>query len=276
MNRFLERTIVLALAAASPMVSACDPSPPLDGTTVIIESCDVRIETCLHADEALAQYAGVPDNDLTLLSVAMQASPWRLYDPELRIVSPQELADRLGPHLKPEVKVVRLDANWTATSPGEGRASLAAQVSSALKGFPVTGRDGFVWFKRDGSIRVTRQSFTGRRSGNYLIKPGEDVMSALVPGWAVQFEDKIAEDKSAEGVLLAAVGWDVFMLCPDKALQAFERADSLGSAIAAYNAAVMRLDRAQAGDRAAAIALLGRAAKRGDAKAAALLTTLQK
>lgn len=276
MNAVLSRTLALVLAAACPQAIACDSSLPLDGTAIVIESCDKRVQTCVAASEALVDYAGVPDNDPTLLSVAMQASPWRLYDPEMRIVSPRELADRLRPHLKSEVKLVRLDANWTATSPDAGHASLSAQVSQALSGFPVTGRDGFVWFKPDGSIRTTQQSFTGRRTGNYLIKPGEEVMSALVAGWAVSFEDQLAEDNSADGVLLAAVGWDVFMLCPDKALEAFERADGLGNAIAAYNAAVMRLDRAQAGDRNAAMALLGRAAERGDAKAAELLAGLQK
>lgn len=69
----------------------------------------------------------------------------------------------------------------------------------------------------------------------------------------------------------AAAGWDVFFLCPDKALAGFENAATKGSAIAAYNAALMRLERSLEGDRAAAISLLERAAMLGDATSRALL-----
>lgn len=271
----LAHALLLVLAAASPQAIACEVSLPLDGSTLFVEGCDVRKETCVAGAQALNEYAKAGKDDPSVLSVSLQTSPWRLYDPEWRIVSPQEFAEFLRPHLKPEIKSVRLEANWTAASPGAGHASLAEQVASAIGGIPVEGRDGFVWFMHDGSIRETKQSFTARYSGSYMIKPGADVMTALIPGWAAQFEDELAKQKDANGVLLAAVGWDAFMLCPDRALQGFERADSLGSAIGAYNAAVMRLDRGQDGDRAAALALLERAAKRGDAKSAALLAKLQ-
>lgn len=69
----------------------------------------------------------------------------------------------------------------------------------------------------------------------------------------------------------AAAGWDVFFLCPDKALAGFERAAAKGSAIAAYNAALMRLERGREGDRTAALALLERGVALGDAKSKARL-----
>ena len=56
-------------------------------------------------------------------------------------------------------------------------------------------------------------------------------MVAMVPGAMVQFEDRFAEEGNAEGVLRAGVGSDVFMLCPQGALAAFERAAEMGSAI---------------------------------------------
>jgi TPR repeat protein len=265
----------IACFLASSMALACEPSVPLDGTTLTIASCNPSEERCVVANSAMADYASLPDNNPALLSIALQTSPWRMYDPEQRIVSANELAAMLRPSLGKAIKRVRLDGNWTATSPGAGRKSHAGQVSAALGGVPVDGRAGFLWIASDGGMRVTRQSFTGRRTQRYHVKPGGEVMLALVAGWAIDFEKELADAGEANGVLLAAVGWDVFGLCPERALQAFERADALGSAIGAYNAAVMRLERGKAGDRAAAIELLERAARRKDAKSAALLATLR-
>ena len=100
--------------------------------------------------------------------------------------------------------------------------------------------------------------------GWYHVPRGGDAMVALVPGAMVQFEDRFAEDGRAEGVVRAGVGKDVFMLCPDGALAAFERAAAMGSAIGAYNAGLMH---AEAGRRDDAIRLLERAVALGDAKA---------
>lgn len=63
--------------------------------------------------------------------------------------------------------------------------------------------------------------------------------------------------------MLAAAGQELFFLCPDKALAGYERAAAKGSAVAAYNAALMRLER---GERAAALTLFERGAALGDAK----------
>lgn len=84
--------------------------------------------------------------------------------------------------------------------------------------------------------------------------------------------DQFAEEGRAEGVVRAGVGKDAFMLCPDGALAAFERAAGMGSAIGAYNAGVMH---AEAGDRDAAIKWLEKAAALGDAKAVERLAAMR-
>ena len=45
-----------------------------------------------------------------------------------------------------------------------------------------------------------------------------------------------------EGVVQAGVGYDVFLLCPERALAAFERAARMGSAIGAYNAGLIHAE----------------------------------
>ena len=62
------------------------------------------------------------------------------------------------------------------------------------------------------------------------------------------------------------------MLCPQGALAAFERAGEMGSAIGAYNAGLIH---AEAGEQAAAITWLEKAAALGDAKAAERLAALK-
>jgi TPR repeat protein len=66
------------------------------------------------------------------------------------------------------------------------------------------------------------------------------------------------------------------MLCPERALQAFEYAAQLGHPIAAYNAALMRLDRGGQGDLDAAKELLLKASNAGDKKAQERLQLLNR
>lgn len=89
-------------------------------------------------------------------------------------------------------------------------------------------------------------------------------------GWPAYVQDRIPEN-DADLLMRAAAGWDVFFLCPDKALAGFEHAAAQGSAIAAYNAALMRLERGADGDHAFALALLERGVALGDAKSRARL-----
>lgn len=144
--------------------------------------------------------------------------------------------------------------------------SLADRVSKALGGFPVKGEDGFLWLAKDGSRRTTRQAFTTREgASSYFLPGGSEVFVSLVGGWPAYVQDQIAEN-DADMLMRAAAGWDVFFLCPDKALTGFEHAATIGSPIAAYNAALMRLERGADGDHASALVLLERGAALGDAK----------
>lgn len=162
-------------------------------------------------------------------------------------------------------------ASTSQPSPPGYVPSLADRVSKALDGFPAKGEDGFLWLADDGTRRTTRQAFTVfEGAGAYHVPKGSEVLAPLAAGWPAFVEDRIPED-NAELLMRAAVGWDVFFLCPERALAGFERAAGQGSAIAAYNAAVMRLERNVEGDRAAALALLERGAALGDAKSDARL-----
>jgi TPR repeat protein len=143
---------------------------------------------------------------------------------------------------------------------------------------PVTGMDGFLWIDRTGKMRTTHQAYTGRfNTGPYGVKQGEEVLVPLAGAWASGLEENFPDD--AELLLNAAAGWDIFWHCPDKALAGFEVAAAKGSAIAAYNAALMRLERKQAGDADKALELFERGAALGDepsvAQAAKLRAVIQ-
>lgn len=263
------RKAFLLLGLLMPSVGAfanCASHLPLDGT-LVVPTCTSGSEGCKPAAELLYAYAGVPDNDPTVLTAAVQTSPWRIYDPELRIISPEEFAAMLRPNLTPKMKHVQIQGSWSGVAPGPGLPSLAQRVSKALGGLPVDGLDGFLWVKADGTHRTTRQAFSAWEGGSYFAREGEDVMAALTVGWYTNFHAKFEAEGNAKGLLLAAVGFDTFSLCPDQALAAFEHAAKAGSAVAAYNAAMMRLERDGKGDRDAAQELLQRAAELGDEKA---------
>lgn len=268
--RALALTMAALLLPASAL--ACVPATKLKGT-LSIPYCDPQgnADKCVPGGEAVfkaLEALDIPGE----FTVGIQTSPWRMYDSDDRIVTVDEMAavirkERMEKHLR-----VRLVGSWTAALPeGEG-ATLAQRLSASLEGFPVDGSDGFLWLSAKGAMRTTHQAFSVWKTGWYHVARGEDVMVALVPGALAQFEDQFAEEGRAEGVVRAGVGKDAFMLCPDGALASFERAAGMGSAIGAYNAGVMH---AEAGDRAAAIKWLEKAAALGDAKAAARLTALR-
>jgi hypothetical protein len=184
----------------------------------------------------------------------------------MRILAVDELVGAVRPKLNDTLERIELIGSWTGVSPAPGVASLAERVSKALDGLPVKGEDGFLWLAQDGTRRTSRQAFTLREgAGSYFLPKGSEVLVPLAAGWPAYVQDRIPEDDA--GLLMrAAAGWDVFFLCPDKALAGFEHAAEKGSAIAAYNAALMRLERDADGDRTAALALLERGAALGDAK----------
>ncbi|HEY5849590.1 MAG TPA: hypothetical protein VIT62_02310 [Lysobacter sp.] len=259
---------LLALCLLSPATFACETSHlPLSGA-VSVTTCSPKQGSadCVYSGKALQKYMeAVPDSD-SLFTIGLQASPWRMYDGAMRILTADDLADVVRPQLDGKLERVELIGSWTGVSPGPGVPSLADQVSKALGGFPVTGEDGFLWLAKDGTRRTTRQAFTMREgAGSYYLPEGSEVLAPLVAGWPAFVQDQIPED-DANMLTLAAAGWDVFFLCPDKALAGFEYAATKGSAIAAYNAALMRLERGTDADRAAALALLQRGAALGDDK----------
>ena len=257
---------VLALAIAallSPATAfACVPAKALEGT-LSIPTCDPKADAgdCVPGQQAV--YEALEALDIPgEFTVGIQTSPWRMYDSQDRIVTVDEMAEAVRTQRPAKDLRVRLVGSWTAALPeGEGQ-TLAQRLSAALDGFPVEGSDGFLWLSPKGAMRTTHQAFSVWRTGYYDLPRGGDVMVALVPGALVQFEDRFAEDGIADGVVRAGVGKDVFMLCPDGALAAFERAAAMGSAIGAYNAGLMH---AEAGRRDDAIRLLERAVALGEA-----------
>jgi len=267
------KSILVALCLLSPAALACDAQLPLSGT-VRVETCSPSAGSdpgCRFASEVVYEYMEkVPDSD-AVLTIGLQSSPWRLYDGDMRILTVDELAAAIRPKLDRKVERVELIGSWTGVSPVPGMPSLADRLSKALGGLPVKGEDGFLWLAADGSRRTTRQAFTVREgAGSYFVPEGAEVLVALADGWPAFVEDLIPGDQS-ELQMRAAAGRDVFFLCPDNALAGFERAAAHGSAIAAYNAALMRLERDAEGDRRAALALLERGAALGDGKSASRL-----
>lgn len=257
----------LALLAAAQGVAACESPVPLSGT-ITVPVCDREGPGCRSATPVLYEYTKAQPDDPATLSIALQSSPWRMYDADMRILRVEEVAAMVRPALEPKHKRVDIYGSWSGAAPA-GTPSLASRLSKQLQGFPVTGMDGFLWMDSKGGMRTTRQAYTLRRgAGRYFVPTGEEVMVSLVAGWAAGLEDRLGPE-DGEMMLLAGVGRDVFLLCPEGALTDFEAAAAMGNAIAAYNAAQFRLERNRAGDREAALKLLERAKDLGDAKAAA-------
>ncbi|WP_152984468.1 hypothetical protein [Stenotrophomonas terrae] len=264
---------LLMLCLLSPAAWGCQTTQlPLAGA-VSVPHCPPRqgVDNCVSSGQLLHTYMeAIPDSDEVLI-IALHSSPWRLYDADMRILPVNEFAASIKPALDGKVTRVELIGSWTGASPTSGVPSLADRLSSALGGFPVSGEDGFLWLRKDGSRRTTQQAFTIRDGGgSYFVPEGEELLAPLVVGWYSEAQDVLpAQDAVLQ--LRAAAGWDIFMLCPDNALGGFEHAAKLGSAVAAYNAAIMRLERGGAGDRSAALAMLERGAALGDGKSQALL-----
>ncbi|RTL41359.1 MAG: sel1 repeat family protein [Rhodocyclaceae bacterium] len=267
---------VLLLAASFQVLAECKSPVELKGVVTVDPCTD---EACVSAAEAFFKYSTNKkdsQDDPTVLNISVHASPWRLYDADKRILTIEELAAVAKPHIESGVKRIVLKASWTGVPPGRGEKSLAMKLSDALGGFPVVGADGFVWVAEDGSLRTTHQAVTIFQGGRpYKVQPGREVMASLVAGWPATLEDVFLQAKDDVGIMHAGVGWDVFFLCPDRALQAFEAAARYANPIAAYNAALVRIQRNAKGDRDVAIALLSQAANQGDQKAQMRLAMLR-
>ena len=217
------KPLLLALCLLSPAAFACDDVHlPLSGT-VTVPTCDPdRDADCLYAGDAVHAYMEkVPDSD-EVYTIGLQASPWHLYDGQMRILTVDDLAAMLRPKLDGKVKRIALIGSWTGVSPAAGVPSQADRLSKALDGLPVQGEDGFLWLSADGSRHTTRQAFTLRAgAGSYFVPKGQDMLVALADGWPAYVEDRIPDDQP-ELLMHVGVAKDVFMLCPGEALAAYE------------------------------------------------------
>lgn len=243
-----------------------------------VKTCNPDAEICIDGTDAVHAYAdrSKTKDDPTMLQISIHASPWRFYDGQMRILNVDDLAELARPSIAKGVKRVVLNASWTGVAPVAGGKSLAQQLSAKLNGIPVSGKKGFLWLAKDGSARTTQQAFTIRKgSGPYQIVDGDEVLVSLTAGWPAEMESVFIKEGDAEGIMRAGAGWDVFYLCPERALQAFETAARLAHPIAAYNAAMIRLERKAPGDTEAAKAWLAQAAAAGDKKAEARLLKLR-
>lgn len=265
---FLIVPIVL-LANAEHALAGCESSLKLEGT-MSVECCAPK-EKCIAAATAIYDYSIAAKVDSHTHSLIMHASPWHLYSGDARILTVEELAEIAKAKIGDNGKRIDLIASWSGVAPNNNVKSLAEQLSGLLKGFPVRGMDGFVWIGKDGSVRTTRQAFTTMPKCPYGIHRGEEVMVSLVWGWMIEYEEDYVKKQNAEGILRVGAAWDIFMLCPERALQSFEAAAKLANPVAAYNAALIRLERGKDGDLEAATKLLEQAAALGDSKAQARL-----
>lgn len=250
----------------------CESSLKLEGSISISCCAD---EDCISAAEAVYEYTENTDDDPTIYSIAIQSSPWHLYDGEMRILALEELAQLIKPELTEPIKSVLLVGSWTGIAPEINGKSIAQKLSQLLDGFPVTGMNGFIWLDKDGNVRTTKQAFTMKPNCPYRIHQGDEVMVSLVAGWPVEFEQLYFDNNDGEGLLLSGAGWDIYMLCPENALNRYETAAKLGNPIAAYNAALMYIENNQKDNLEMAISYLEKAVALGDRKAQLKLQEIQ-
>lgn len=252
------------IAVLPDVARACLSSPTLHGA-LTIPQCDPRARAadCTPAAEVLHQRLeafDIPD----VFTIGLQSSPWRMYDADARILTVEDVANGVRASRPESDRRVHLIGSWTAARPDGSTDTLAHRLSSALDGLPVDGSDGFLWLDQNGNMRTTRQAASLRITGPYAVHETDDVMMALIPGALIDYEAGLDEQGNAEGLVHVGMGYDAFLLCPERALAAFERAAELGSAIGAYNAGLIH---AEAGRRADATAWLRRAVALGDQRA---------
>src|SRR5687767_13355430 len=117
---------LLVLCLLSPAALACDTSHlPLSGA-ISVRTCSPTQDSvdCVYSGQALSEYMeAIPDND-SLYSIGLHASPWRMYDAEMRVLTVDDVADVVRPRLDGKLEGVELIASWTGVSPEPGAPSL--------------------------------------------------------------------------------------------------------------------------------------------------------
>jgi hypothetical protein len=265
--------VLLSVALLPALGHSCEQASALEGT-LSIPHCDPASAGANCVPGAQAVHQALEALEIPgVFTIGVQTSPWRMYDAQGRILTVAEVAAAIRAARPDSDRRVYLAGSWTAARPDGGGETLAHRLSVALDGFPVDGSDGFLWLSPSGAMRTTKQAVSVWKAGSYSVERGEDVLTALVPGAMAQFEDQFGRDGLAAGVVEAGIGFDVFMLCQERARAAFERAARMGSPIGAYNAGLMH---AEHGDRAAAATWLELAQSLGEAKAANALAELER
>lgn len=148
---------------------ACDTSHFHLSGTLRVATCSPRQDpNCIYSCKALYEYMeAVPDSE-ALFRIDLQASRWRLYDGEMRILAIEDGAEAIRQKLDGKLERAELVGSWTGVSPETGVPSQAERVSEALDGFPVKGEDRFLWLTKDGTRRTTRRTFTLREGAGSL------------------------------------------------------------------------------------------------------------
>lgn len=265
----------LLLLATPSSFADCATTLPLKGA-LNVERCAEPGPNCVYANEAMYKYiAGKKDSNPEVLNLYMHGSPWRLYGADDRITTIEQVAAMVRQQGK-AIKRVVLATSWSGMAGKKGGTSLAQQLSKALDGMPVSGQSGFVWYTSDGKMETTRQAFTVVEAGPYNVPKGGKVMASLVLGWFLSAEEHFARERNGEAMLRVGAAADAYLLCPERALKAFEASAAMANPIGAYNAALVRLERGDQGDREAATKLLQQAAAAGDSPAQAALQALER
>ncbi len=266
-------TLLFLLCSSFCVYSDCWKNVNTEGS-IRINPCDPTTDKCIPAPSALKEYIENIKNDDSIITIGVISSPWRLYDQERRIIRIEDLARTIKPMLNKKVKLVKILGSWTGVKPNKESLSISEKLSTLLGGFPVSGINGFLWLKPDGSIYTTTQAFTLRISGPYTVNKGDDIMTSLIPGWVADRSDIYMEEQDSEGIVRTGVAWDTFMLCEDRALEFYELAAGLSHSIAAYNAAAVLVERGKSKDIIRAKELLNIAIQLGDQKSKILLDSL--
>jgi hypothetical protein len=264
---------IIAFALQADALADCPTGLPVTGV-LTVDNCTGASPVCRPAEQAVWEYSqAMKDDGPAVLSIALHGSPWHVYDREFHIIDIDELAAMVRKQGN-KIKRVTLHASWSGTAPPMGK-SIAQRLSTALNGMPVSGQEGFVWYAKNGAVSTTRQAFTAMNGVAYQVAKDQKVMASLAAGWFVFAESHFVQQKDGQGMLRVGAGADIFLLCPERALKAFEDGAALSNPVAAYNAALMRLERNGQGDQDAALSLLNKAAVLGDKKAIDKLRKLQ-